>query len=338
MKLIVEPWQRSLADWTGLHPEFKDQTIFQTPEWLSFVAETQHGSPVLAVLRQGSRIVGYFSGLIVNKFGLRILGSPMPGWTTSYMGLSLFPEVSRCLAIRDLIQFAFDEWGCVHVELMDRHLSVEDAVRMGYAYRRFSGFEIDLTLSIGTLFDNMTSACRRCIRRATKTGVIIEEASDPSFAADFYSQLQEVFRKRLLVPPYGVDRVKALIAHLFHTGQLLLLRARDPFGRCIATGIFPAKNDAMYFWGGASRRDSLGFRPNEALQWYAMRYWKARGIRRYDMGGGGEYKRKFGGYDIAVPWIRRSKYPGLAVLRGMAKRMFGWRQRFRGRAVAYGRV
>lgn len=97
-------------------------------------------------------------------------------------------------------------------------------------------------------------------------------------------------------------------------------------------------NDTMYFWGGASRRDSLGFRPNEALQWYAMRYWKARGIRRYDMGGGGEYKRKFGGYDIAVPWIRRSKYPGLAALRATAKRMFGWRQRLRGRAVAYGLV
>lgn len=201
MNLIVEPWQRSPAEWAGLHPEFKDRTIFQTQEWLSFVAETQQGKPVMAVFRQDSRIVGYFSGLIVNKFGLKILGSPMAGWTTSYMGLSLFPEVSRCAAVKELIRFAFQEWGCVHVELMDRHLRVEDAVQMGYAYRRFSGFEIDLTISIGSLFDNMTSACRRCIRRARKTGVIIEEASDPSFADDFYSQLQEVFRKRFLAPP-----------------------------------------------------------------------------------------------------------------------------------------
>jgi len=337
MKLIVEPLPQP-PDWGEIQAEFEHRTIFQTPEWLAFVAETQQGTPVTAVLRHGPHIVGYFSGLIVKKFGLKILGSPMPGWTTSYMGFSLSPWVSRCAAIEELTRFAFDEWGCVHMELMDRYLSVEDAARMGYAYRRFSGFEIDLTRSIGALFDNMTSACRRCIRRARKTGVIIEEASDLSFADDFYAQLQEVFQKRCLVPPYGIERVKALIAHLFHTEKLLLLRARDPSGQCIATGIFPAGNGTMYFWGGASRQDSLGFRPNEALQWYAMRYWKARGMRWYDMGGGGEYKRKFGGYDIAVPWIRKSKYPGLATLRGMARQMLGWRQRVIGKAVAYSRA
>jgi hypothetical protein len=43
------------------------------------------------------------------------------------------------------------------------------------------------------------------------------------------------------------------------------------------------------------------------LQWAAIRYWKAKGIRAYDMGEG-EYKRKYGGREISGVWVRRSKY------------------------------
>ncbi len=58
-------------------------------------------------------------------------------------------------------------------------------------------------------------------------------------------------------------------------------------------------NGVMYFWGGASWRHSQSLRPNEALQWEAMKIGKRKGIRIYDMGGGGEYKRKYGGKEIA---------------------------------------
>lgn len=327
-----------LSDWGRLLAGCEDRTIFQTPEWLSFVDETQQAEPVLAALMQGSRPVGYFAGLIVNKCGAKILGSPLPGWTTSYMGVNLCRNISRSLAVDELIRCAFEQWGCVHVELMDRRLTLEEAAYMGYDFRPFAGFEIDLTRSAQQLFANMTSACRRCIRRAAKTGVLMEEAHDPLFAKEYYAQLQEVFRKRGLVPTYGIDRVHALIRHLDDTGRLLLLRARDPLGRCIATGIFPAMHDTMYFWGGASRRESLGYRPNEALQWYAMNYWKARGITRYDMGGGGEYKRKYGGSEICIPWIRKSKYRGLPVLREAVRHLAGWRQWVRGRTESFTRV
>lgn len=326
-----------LSFWGDILDTFKDRTIFQTPSWMSFIAETQNAEPIFAAVKDGSRTAGYFSGLIVRKFGFKILGSPLPGWTTSYMGMNLSPGVSRRLGLEAVVRLAFEELSCVHIEIMDRQISVNDARELGFEIRTFAGFEIDLRASEDQLFANMTSACRRCIRRAEKCGVIIEEAHDHGFADDYYAQLQEVFRKQSLVPPYGIDRVRALIAHLLDTGHLLLLRARNPLGQCIATGIFPAMNDTMYFWGGASRRDSLGYRPNEVLHWHAMKYWKARGVTRYDMGGGGEYKRKYGGYEIAVPWIRKSRYPGLGILRSLAKQMAGWRQWTLGKAATYNR-
>lgn len=39
---------------------------------------------------------------------------------------------------------AFEELNCVHVEIMDRNVSVDDARELGFEMREFKGFEIDL--------------------------------------------------------------------------------------------------------------------------------------------------------------------------------------------------
>ena len=310
--------------------QFEDYTIFETMEWLKFVADSQNAKPMVARLIDGNNWVGRFSGLIVKKYGLRIIGSPLPGWTTSYMGFNLEPSISRLDALLALENFAFSELKCSHVEIMDRHLSERDLSEAGYKYRLFSGFEINLAQDEDKLFKSMKSTCRRCIRKAAKSGVSLEVANDPSFADDYYGQLEDVFAKQGLVPTYSKKRVELLIEHLLPTGQLLLVRAKAIDGTCIATGIFPALNDTMYFWGGASWRSHQLLRPNEAIQWFAMRYWQKRGICKYDMGGGGDYKRKYGGSEIVIPWGRKSKYPHFENMRNMAQGFFAIKQRIRG--------
>jgi len=95
-------------------------------------------------------------------------------------------------------------------------------------------------------------SCRYCIRKAAKLGLIIEEARDEHFADEYYRQLCDVFAKQSLVPTYNKERIQALIRHLLPTGNLLLLRAREPNGRCIATSIFMGMHEFAYFWGNAS--------------------------------------------------------------------------------------
>jgi CelD/BcsL family acetyltransferase involved in cellulose biosynthesis len=309
----------------------KAGTIFQTPAWLAFLADSQQGEPVVAVLKEGQATVGYFTGMIVQKFGLRILGSPFPGWSTDYMGFGLADRPDRRQAVKALIDFAFDELRCVHLEVMDRNLTLGDLEGLDVEHRMLHGFEIDLSRSEDDLFASMTSACRRCVRKAEKEGVLVEEAHDPGFADDYYAQLKDVFAKQGLVPTYGIERVRQLITHVHPTGHLLLLRARDRSGRCIATGIFPHMNGVMYFWGGASWREYQILRPNEALQWHAMKLGKQMGVRVYDMGGGGEYKRKYGGKEIEVPWFRKSKYPWIRRMRDLAQRSYSVGQRCMGR-------
>jgi hypothetical protein len=108
----------------------------------------------------------------------------------------------------------------------------------------------------------------------------------------------------------------------------LFLRARDPAdGRCIATGIYPGMNRIAEFWGNASYRSGLSLHPNEALHWYAMRYWRARGLQVFDWGGGGDYKQKYGPIHRPIVWLRRSRCKALARVRDRARDLFKLKQR-----------
>ena len=277
MNARFEVMDYSTESWGEIFSGSEERTIFQSPAWLSFLQKTQKGIPITAVLKQGTETLGYFSGMIIKRFGVKILGSPFPGWMTDYMGFTLQPGVSRRSAIMALSDMAFNRLNCIHFEVMDRFVRFEDLTNLEFQIKTYSTFEIDLTKTEERLFGDMTSACRRCIRKAEKEGVIIEQAQDIGFAEEFYTQLEEVFRKRSLSPTYDIVRVRELIKNLLPTGQLLLLRARGPGGNCIATGIYPALNKTMHFWGGASWKKSQILRPNEMLHWYAMRYWKERG-------------------------------------------------------------
>ena len=161
--------------------------------------------------------------------------------------------------------------------------------------------------------------------------MVIEEANDLGFADDYYAQLEDVFAKQSLVPPYDVGRIRALIRHVHPSGRLLLLRARNPEGACIATGIFPAMTRSMHFLAGASWRDQQHLRPNEALMWSAMKYWRDRGVQACDLGGYMSYKRKWGGREVRVPFLRKSRSRTVSLMRNLAQTAYTARQGLRGR-------
>jgi hypothetical protein len=323
---IIDP---GAADWSRLDV-YSDRTVFQTREWLHFVRETQRAKIVLCELTEGGETVGYFSGLVFSRFGVRILGSSFPGWTTPYMGFNLVPGASRKAALAAIEQTAWDTLKCLHMEVSDPFFSMDDGKENGFACEAYASYRSDLTETEEDLFGKMDSACRRCVRKAEKSGVIIEEAHDLAFADEYYEQLKDVFAKQGLVPTYSVERVQALVRNLEPSGRILLVRARDPQGNCIATGIFPGFNKIAEFWGNASFRSSQNLRPNEAIHWYAMKYWKSRGVEVYDWGGEGTYKEKYGCVPHKVPWFTKSRFGIISTLRGQAKAMFARKQRFQG--------
>jgi len=327
MKCKIIEW--STVDWEMLD-QFADRTVFQTREWLLFLSETQKATPVVAELREGREIVGYFTGLTVTRFGVKVLGSSFPGWTTPYIGFNLVPGASRAAALAAVEELAWGSLKCLHMEVSDPSFVPQDGLSNGFSCEYFATHRTDLTKPEEELFQSMTAACRRCIRKAEKKRVTIEEAHDLAFADDYYEQLKDVFAKQGLVPPYPVERVRKLVRHLEPSGRILLLRARDPKGKCIATGISTGFNRIAEFWGNASLRQSQILRPNEFIHWYAMRYWKRHGAAIYDWGGEAKYKEKYGCVPHKVPWFVKSRYELLSQLRNQARSMFARKQRFLG--------
>ena len=102
---ILDP---AKAPWNALD-EFEDRTVFQTREWVEFLAETQKARPVVAELRDDGDVAGYFTGLTFQRFGIRILGGSFPGWTTPYVGFNLKKGAARRDALEAIERLAFDE-------------------------------------------------------------------------------------------------------------------------------------------------------------------------------------------------------------------------------------
>jgi hypothetical protein len=327
--MICEIVDFEKADWQRLD-SFADRTVFQTRDWVRFVADTQNATPVLAQLSDSGKAVGYFTGLTFTRLGIKVLGSSFPGWTTPYMGFNLAPGASRADAMAALERTAWNDLKCLHMEVSDPHFTPEDGEALGFKTSYYTSYRTDLTKSEEDLFQAMESACRRCVRKAEKSGVTIEEAHDPAFADEYYEQLKDVFSKQGLVPTYDAERVRALVRHMGPTGNVLLLRARDAEGKCIATGIFPGFNKISEFWGNASFRSYQNLRPNELIHWYAMRYWKKRGAEVHDWGGEGTYKEKYGCVPHRVPWFIKSRYEFVGKLRDTAKKMHRGKQRLVG--------
>lgn len=316
-------WWRRLA-------QFPDRLTFQTEEWIRFLADTQQATPVLAEVCDGSSVVGCFHSMAIQRFGLKILASPFPGWTTEYMGFNLQPEVPRWLALKALEDFAFRDVNCVYFEVADRLFTPEDGKRVDLEQRISTSYESDLARSENEIFAGMEGSCRRCIRKAARCGVVIEEAeANDVFAAEYYEQLKQVFFKQGLLPTYTLETVRKLIHYLHPTGNLALFRARDADGRCIATGIYHGINKFAQLWGNASVHEYLHLRPNQALHWHALRYWRERGAEYFDWGGDGEYKERYGARKVTVIRFSKSRIPLLSRLRDQAQKAYFQQLRWR---------
>jgi Acetyltransferase (GNAT) domain len=322
------------AEWWSRLNQFPDRLTSQTREWIQFLAETQEATPVFADIYEGATLVGCFHALMIRRFGLKILASPFPGWTTDYMGFNLLPEMPRWLALQALEPFAFRDLGCAYVEVADRRFRPADGTRVGFELRISVSYESDLAKKEEDIFRGMASAYRNGIRRARRCGVTIEEAEgNDDFAAEYYEQLKAVFRRQSLLPTYSLATVRRLIHYLYPSGRLALFRARDPEGRSIATGIYHGIDKYAQLWGNASLREFRTMRPNQALHWHALRYWRSRGAECFDWGGGGDYKAQYGCRKIEVIRFSKSRIPLLSALRDQAQtvvhqlfRVRGWWQ------------
>lgn len=316
-------------DWDEVISEFDTKVLFHQSAWLKFLEETQGGKAIKFRILDNGSLEGYFVGLLIHKGPIKILGSPLRGWGTDYMG----PIVNKGFNIEKFLE-ALDDM-CrqrrIHqVELCNPYLDPEIMYKKGYSVSKGITYIVPLSSNEDLMWKNLKKkSCQYAIKKAQKEGLIVEESNDSSFIDKYYRQLKEVFAKQQLVPTYTIERVRSLFTNL--KPSLLFMLQVKYSDEIIATGIFPHDSRCVYFWGGASWIRYHKLCPNELLHWTVMTVSARFGIQQYDMCGSGSFKPKFGGQEVSVYRCTKS-YSILAKLgRKMYRTIFYAKQRLKGK-------
>ena len=304
--------------------KFPNKPLFTTMEWLDFIQEDSKGDLFFLRITDDDSLVGYFTGMVVNKFGIKIAGSPFSGWSTVYMGFDVFDGINKLDLLPCVQEYLFKHKKVGLIEIVDRGIPVKDAQDAGYCADIADTLELDVDKTDDELFKVFKTDCRNFIRQFERRGAIYERvAPSDEFAEEYYEQLKDVFAKQGLVPTYSVDKVKRLLRHLTDGETVLCQHVLDPETKeSIATSIFLAYNKIFYFWGGASYRSGQHYRPNEYMLWRAITYWRDKGYQTFDMVGVRDYKKKFGSHEVQYAHITIPRYKWIVLLRDLAKKAY----------------
>jgi CelD/BcsL family acetyltransferase involved in cellulose biosynthesis len=312
--------------WDAIVADHREAEVFHSAAWLEFLRASQGAEPVVAVVRADGRPVGHFVGAIVRRYGVRILGSPLRGWTTQCMGFLLEDGFDRRAAAEALLPFAFHDLDCLHVELADRYLTADQMTGSRYRLEIGTTYRVDLTAPEQVILGAMQPKTRQKIRKALRTGLRADVTDDVEFADDFHAYLRATFARQGLAPTYGAARVRQLIESLHGTGNLLLLRVRSPEGEPRAAGISVGYGRTAVSWGVGFDRATEDSNPTQLLWWETLRHWKDRGATCFDMGGSGDYKAKYGGVETSTVHFHRSRWAILRFGRSAFRRLVRARQ------------
>jgi hypothetical protein len=289
-----------IGRWDDLITPYANRTLFHRRAWLNYLEASQNISVRQWRVSDHGRLVGYFCGGLLRKGPFKILGSPLRGWGTNFMGPVGDGSLSSSAFLAGLEELARRE-SLSMVELESRALNETALSADRYEPVTTATFVVDITpANTEPMWRRLDSTRRSGILRAQRCGIVVEQAHDAAIADEFYDQYLQVMREKGLLPPYPRSRPRLLFHHLAGVGLLISLRARNANGDVVATGLFPHDDTTLYFWGGASFSEGYKTNANEYLQWTAMTLGAERGLRSYDMCGNGLFKKKFGGELLEV--------------------------------------
>ncbi len=262
--------------------------------WLDFIISEVRGEFLGLCIQHVNGELHYFIGIAFKKFGVKIIGSPFPGWGTSYMGIVGNGVISGAL-ISSLLGYLFNRFPTSYVEIISNLEFSGQPEIQGCEISQVGSLVVDLNKGIDNLYKDLKGDCRTFLRQfESKGGVISEECPTLNFVDLFYEQLCQVFERQGMVPTHSYTRVKNMLSYLSTSEiDLLCLQAKDSDSNSIASGIFFGLNDTFYYWAGASTTDGQQFRPTESMIWYAIKYFEEKGYKLCDLMGERDYKLKF---------------------------------------------
>ena len=297
-----------------------EQTIYTTYPWVMFLVKNQKAEPVILEILDQGELVSVFVGLIITKFGIRILGSPFEEWFTEEMG---FIEIRNCdygECIQAVKEYAFKHLKCLFIQITDNKIRLKD-IPKDIDYSINKSLILDLRPSETEIFSSFRKDARKNIRRFEKKGAVLKEVVfDNNFAVTFYDQIKDVFEKQGLQPNYNLQKIKDMVeAFKDNQDKILAMQVYDPDNICIASAIYLLYGDWCYSLATASYREYQHYLPNEIIRWHGIQYCKNKGSKFFNFCGYREYKLKYAPQIVDIPTIIIYRYKILVYFKEAAR-------------------
>ncbi len=278
--------------------------LFQEPKWWEVIRD---GFSVdcwsIKVVEDGVP-VAVFPVFERKKVGFRLLGSPLPGTFTPYVGLIALRELTeaqKCFYLSRISKM-LPSYGASYISLgfLEDEGICDQLLSQGKWQVEKSGtFRLDIHTDEQIMWKGMQGRGRNMVRKAEKNSVIVRTLEGkPEDIALFYKMLEGTFAKSGVLPPHPKVFYDALVRHLMPEGMLLFLAA-ELKGKIIAMGLFPYNRHEIHYLSGTSLPEAGKVAANNLIQWEVIKFALRNGIKIYDLGGVGipsidRFKASFG--------------------------------------------
>ncbi|MFO8055600.1 MAG: hypothetical protein R6U19_10620, partial [Bacteroidales bacterium] len=156
----LEKFDKRPENWDELIKGFSSKTLFHESVWHSHILSIHKKSKMLYFsISEKDRIIGYFCGLWVRKAGFNIMGSPLSGTGTNYMGPIVNADVDQKKLI-DAIDAMCKREKIIYTELCNEMLCKDIIKNNGYLIGNGVTHKIEIADDIETAFSNLKSSCR----------------------------------------------------------------------------------------------------------------------------------------------------------------------------------
>ncbi len=259
------------AWYLGHQGELRHSSPFHHPSWLAAVSRGVRAEQFHVRISKGGEVVGMVPGFVSGVGPAKVWGSPLKGMMTSYLGpvgtdIPEDPEGLLFLA-QAASTYLRENHRFLYARVTNRNTPSDEKPDLGSSWRqqRPKSYRLDISGGEDAVWSNLTSDCRRNIKKATKQEVGIEPLDDPDV---FFRMLDQTLRRHGSTSSHPPRFFHALFEEL---GPLLKPRSAVYDGQVIAAGLFLSDERELHYLSGASDPAFGSFPTSYMLHWTAIK-------------------------------------------------------------------
>lgn len=309
--LDQDTWERELSR----QPE---ATLFHTSAWLEVLARSFGAQVDRWGIYDGFALRGLLPVLRRRRGPFVLLGSPIAGMGTPYLGPLVPAELlTETLALLEpLVRRA---------RAASMQVNFPGPVQLAApppGYRLDERLTLVLPLAPRTradLWQGLKKNCRAHVRQAEKRGVEVFEADSPTILEDYFRLERQVFERRERPVPFPPGFYYQLWHTLRPLGMFNVFAARYE-QRIVGVQINGWYGGKLYGLFGATDSACRQVYPGNLLEWHLIEWACARRLTTYDMvdgmdAGWSEFKRSFGAQEVPTPSLLAERSRAAAAVR-----------------------